>query len=175
MQALECAETLLDSPEAKHEFRIDDAAALLLMLGGEASGESSVPSLELPKAAHTPSKESIMSYDSFVEPHLTDSVPPSSGKRAVVKVDRVLRCGSCEGCRRADCGRCPNCRDKPKFGGGGVKKQACQHRRCLQPTRTGGGQWAIGKDHQGAPEPDSDDASQDSTVSFSPKLQPRSR
>ena len=55
---------------------------------------------------------------------------------------------------------CSNCRDKPKFGGGGVKKQACQHRRCLQPTRTGGGQCAIGKNPQGAPEPDPDDASQ---------------
>lgn len=63
-------------------------------------------------------------------------------KRTVVKVDRVLRCGACEGCRRADCGRCPNCKDKPKFGGAGVKKQACQYRRCLQPTRTGGGRWA---------------------------------
>ena len=80
-------------------------------------------------------------------------------------MDRVLRCGArhartrghlwsgltscprppfsggCEGCRRADCGRCPNCKDKPKFGGAGVKKQACQYRRCLQPTRTGCGRW----------------------------------
>ena len=73
--------------------------------------------------------------------HLAVQQKPSHGnltpKRAVIKVDRVLRCGACEGCRRSDCGRCPNCRDKPKFGGAGVKKQACNHRRCLQPTRTG--------------------------------------
>ena len=75
-------------------------------------------------------------------PHLPEQQQGRPPKRAVVKVDRVLRCGACDGCKRADCGRCPNCRDKPKFGGAGVKKQACQHRRCLQPTRTGGGRWA---------------------------------
>lgn len=53
-----------------------------------------------------------------------------------VKVDRALRCGACEGCRRADCGQCPNCRDKKAYGGAGVKKQSCSNRRCLNPTRT---------------------------------------
>ena len=169
MQALECAETLLDSPEVKNDFRMDDAAALLLMLGGDVGSseevDSSVPALELPRAQAP--LESVLPANVQPPP---EQAPTPSGKRAVVKVDRVLRCGSCEGCRRADCGRCPNCRDKPKFGGAGVKKQACQHRRCLQPTRTGGGQWAIRQHQQTALEADSDDASQDSTVSFSPKL-----
>jgi len=66
------------------------------------------------------------------------AVKPSSKSRAN-KVDRTLRCGACDGCKRADCGRCPNCKDKPKFGGAGVKKQACQYRGCLTPTRTGNG------------------------------------
>ena len=43
-----------------------------------------------------------------------------------------------------------------------MKKQACQHRRCLQPTRTGGGQWAMRPDGG-----DSDgEVSNDSTVPY---------
>ncbi|EOD06215.1 hypothetical protein EMIHUDRAFT_446541 [Emiliania huxleyi CCMP1516] len=74
----------------------------------------------------------------LVSPLLEVAVKPSSKSRAN-KVDRALRCGTCDGCKRADCGRCPNCKDKPKFGGPGVKKQACQYRGCLTPTRTGNG------------------------------------
>jgi len=100
----------------------------------------------------------------LVSPLLEVAVKPSSKSRAN-KVDRALRCafaaqevpertgahahrparrrrhraGACDGCKRADCGRCPNCKDKPKFGGAGVKKQACQYRGCLTPTRTGNG------------------------------------
>ena len=47
------------------------------------------------------------------------------------KTSKTMRCNSCTGCQRMDCGRCPNCRDKPKFGGAGVKKQSCIHRMCL--------------------------------------------
>jgi len=36
---------------------------------------------------------------------------------------------------RPDCGECVNCFDKPKFGGPGVKKQACSGRKCLCPNR----------------------------------------
>ena len=107
------------------------------------------------KALHCLSSESLSSQ--------SDQNRPSSTKRAVAKVDRVLRCGACEGCRRADCGRCPNCKDKPKFGGAGVKKQACQYRRCLQPTRTGGGRWAHRPQQSSETVSDSDDASQGST------------
>ena len=51
-----------------------------------------------------------------------------SGKRA-----RTARCGSCAGCVRGDCGECKNCLDKPKFGGRGIKKQACVRRACCNP------------------------------------------
>ena len=40
------------------------------------------------------------------------------------------RCGECEGCMRDDCGQCPACLDKPKFGGRGTKKRACDKRVC---------------------------------------------
>ena len=39
--------------------------------------------------------------------------------------NRSLRCGVCQACRARDCGSCKNCRDKPRFGGPGVKKKAC--------------------------------------------------
>ena len=39
---------------------------------------------------------------------------------------RGVRCMECPACLRTeDCGSCVFCKDKPKFGGPGVKKQAC--------------------------------------------------
>ena len=39
---------------------------------------------------------------------------------------RGVRCMECPACfRKDDCGECEMCRDKRKFGGPGVKKQAC--------------------------------------------------
>ena len=52
----------------------------------------------------------------------------AGGKKA-----RLARCGECSGCTRGDCGECKNCRDKPKYGGPGVKKQACLCRVCSNP------------------------------------------
>jgi hypothetical protein len=46
---------------------------------------------------------------------------------------RGSRCGTCVNCLRPDCGRCTNCMDKSKFGGPGIKKQACTARKCLAP------------------------------------------
>ena len=39
---------------------------------------------------------------------------------------RGVRCNACSAClRKEDCGKCIMCKDKKKFGGPGVKKQAC--------------------------------------------------
>ncbi|KAM4630890.1 histone-lysine N-methyltransferase 2B [Polymixia lowei] len=44
---------------------------------------------------------------------------------------RSRRCGACQGCHiRDDCGKCINCRDKPKFGGPNTKRQCCIYRKC---------------------------------------------
>lgn len=176
--ALECSEQINfePSPEVKPAppvNQMDDAAALLLMLSGGAEDDQAQSQSGAPPALKLPQSQLDARSHAFppafmpqmVNPHNPHPpTPGSASKRAMVKVDRVLRCGACEGCRRADCGRCPNCKDKPKFGGAGVKKQACQHRRCLQPTRTGGGQWAIRQQQEGG---DSDgDVSQDSTVPY---------
>jgi len=52
-------------------------------------------------------------------------------KRPRPATTRTARCGSCAGCMRGDCGDCKNCLDKPKYGGRGIKKQACLRRACL--------------------------------------------
>ncbi len=57
--------------------------------------------------------------------HRTDYV---YGGRSTAQKNR--RCGECEGCTREDCSRCDPCQDKPKFGGRGLKKQACVYRLC---------------------------------------------
>lgn len=43
---------------------------------------------------------------------------------------RKRRCQQCHGCLAQDCGNCNNCKDKPKFGGPGRKKQCCIKRKC---------------------------------------------
>ena len=43
---------------------------------------------------------------------------------------RGPRCKKCPGCLRDDCGECRTCRDKPKYGGVGILKQACLQRNC---------------------------------------------
>ncbi|KAL8164158.1 UNVERIFIED_CONTAM: hypothetical protein K2H54_046950 [Gekko kuhli] len=48
------------------------------------------------------------------------------------KSRRNRKCGECEACQlKTDCGRCDFCRDKPKFGGGNLKRQKCRWRQCL--------------------------------------------
>ena len=44
------------------------------------------------------------------------------------KKSRNRKCGRCETCIVKDCGKCKNCEDKLKFGGTGVRKQACLNR-----------------------------------------------
>ena len=55
-----------------------------------------------------------------------------TGDRAIVhrKRRRRIRCHDCAGCLASDCGKCEYCKDKPKFGGPGRKRQACVHRKC---------------------------------------------
>ena len=53
-----------------------------------------------------------------------------SGKNVI----HTLPCRQCDGClKQNDCGRCINCKDKPKFGGNGVRKQKCLKRCCKRP------------------------------------------
>ena len=102
LTALECSEQLNfeASPEMKaaepvpapvpETPQMDDAAALLLMLG--AGGDANPPALTLPQsqmsAAGAPAPGAPKAGGAGAQPS------PASTKRAVVKVDRVLRCGA---------------------------------------------------------------------------------
>ena len=58
----------------------------------------------------------------------------SSATESGKKRGTLQRCGQCVPCTRSDCGACQNCLDKPKFGGPGLRKQACEKKRCLTMT-----------------------------------------
>ena len=59
------------------------------------------------------------------------SVPlKSAGSNRNKMRKRRVACGHCSPCLREDCGDCSSCRDKPKFGGLGKKKQKCLLKKC---------------------------------------------
>jgi len=78
--------------------------------------------------------------------HLTRHTPKSvPNKNYSAGKLRGTRCGRCEGCKRDDCAKCVFCKDKPKFGGPGKKKQRCKMRICTNfQHRTGGGKVCLG-------------------------------
>ena len=47
--------------------------------------------------------------------------------------DKRARCGECAGCLGVDCGSCPNCADKPKFGGTGEPNREVFQPQELRP------------------------------------------
>lgn len=44
--------------------------------------------------------------------------------------EKATRCGECDGCRADECGVCIMCKDMPKRGGKGLKRQPCERRVC---------------------------------------------
>ncbi|CAI5728803.1 unnamed protein product [Peronospora destructor] len=50
---------------------------------------------------------------------------------------RIGRCGKCAGCLAEDCMKCGHCQDMKKYGGPGLRKQSCKHRKCLNPKMWG--------------------------------------
>ena len=75
----------------------------------------------LKKKTHTPTSSSANSKQLTLTPRAV----MSEGHRK-----RGKGCGGCIGCLREDCGSCIYCKDKPKFGGPGKKKQRCSLRVC---------------------------------------------
>ena len=66
---------------------------------------------------------------SQVEPHKRIKHGGGGGNPSP-RLTQKYRCGKCDECLVGDCGCCASCLDKPKFGGRGSRKQACQMRRC---------------------------------------------
>lgn len=60
-------------------------------------------------------------------------------------VKRGRGCAKCEGCVKPDCGVCLFCKDKPKFGGPGKKKQRCEKRTCTNFQHTPGSRQYLRK------------------------------
>ena len=93
------------------------------------------PALVLPKRARTDhhiagggSGSPYVAVDSAM------STQPEPGGPNVHPAAKRRRCGSCIGCRSANCGVCSNCKDMPKFGGAGTKRQSCSNRKCIELT-----------------------------------------
>jgi hypothetical protein len=61
----------------------------------------------------------------------TPPVPPLLRHGLGCVRPHARRCGKCNGCLRARCGECRECRDSPAFGGCGIRKRSCVHRKCL--------------------------------------------
>jgi hypothetical protein len=72
-----------------------------------------------------PSPSSFSSYHIFLPPPTIVSSPAGAFQPA-----RRHRCNECVACLRRDCGACDFCLDMKKFGGPGIKKQACKNRKC---------------------------------------------
>lgn len=62
------------------------------------------------------------------------NIKPESEQRAmavpIISVEKQKRCGECNGCKAPECGVCVMCKDMPKRGGKGLKKQPCELRVC---------------------------------------------
>ena len=86
-------------------------------------------------AGQTKTAQKVTPKAALAEKVRTSAPRLSASKQDVVTPDADRRrrgrgCGQCVGCQRADCGTCIFCKDKPKFGGPGVKKQRCALRTC---------------------------------------------
>lgn len=75
--------------------------------------------------------ESVRKRREAAETH----VKPTPAKRVRWGAHKRLACLECAGCKRAECGRCWACLDKPKFGGQNLKRQRCLERRCVLLSR----------------------------------------
>ena len=97
--------------------------------------ERHVDSYSTPKSSASP-LSSIRSIDKKIASLNRRSAGKSPRVDSIAYVPsvraRTTGCGNCKGCLREDCGECVFCKDKPKFGGPGRKKQKCLLRACIK-------------------------------------------
>ena len=77
------------------------------------------------KKESDPSENVAKSQEEEEDSRLKKNRTPSDRQKA------RKRCNECTGCKAEDCGSCAPCKDKKKFGGPNVRKQACKMRQCL--------------------------------------------
>lgn len=113
--------TAASAPTTPSSARREDGAAVAttsMTPGPSGAGKRATkPPIRLQMSAASDK----MDDDSFTE---MDGDEKKPSKR------RGRGCGRCVGCVRGDCGKCVYCKDKPKFGGPGRKKQRCMLRVC---------------------------------------------
>ena len=105
-----------------HAERKADAAAMRRMLLADDEQTNTSP---LPRKPPPPPPTKAYSKELLEEARLLMTL-----RGGPLRVVSKVRCGECTSCLRRDCGVCANCRDKPRFGGNGVRKRACMERRC---------------------------------------------
>mmetsp|Transcript_5639 Transcript_5639/g.14407 ORF Transcript_5639/g.14407 Transcript_5639/m.14407 type:complete len:168 (+) Transcript_5639:108-611(+) len=123
--------SLLHMPPTKRALHAGPPSPELFDLDGPLSptGKAAASALfELSAAVDV--ERPVFAYIGGTKRPLTEEEQERMAKRI-----RSSRCGTCVNCLQPDCGKCANCSDKPKFGGPGVKKQACSARKCLCPNR----------------------------------------
>lgn len=109
---------------------------------GASTPTMKTPSIALSKviSSNTRSANRNKKRPSKVPERLTMSLESQKARKRIIISDpsaspqssrkRGRGCGDCPGCLRDDCGKCTYCKDKPKFGGPGRKKQRCALRVC---------------------------------------------
>jgi hypothetical protein len=118
------------SGDSDMEEEMAEANSPVLMMGrGEGRGE---PSRPIGGGTVTPDKDdaSDSSWEAkSARKSSRPKMPPrqhSIGDEPGPLRKRGVRCMECPAClRKDDCAKCEYCRDKKKFGGPGIKKQAC--------------------------------------------------
>lgn len=73
----------------------------------------------------------LMSMRGDVAPSETEADEELAFRYNIARRKRKRQCSRCS--TRSDCGVCAACLDKPKFGGGGTRKQGCFGKRCACP------------------------------------------
>nr|AFV53350.1 DNA (cytosine-5-)-methyltransferase 1 [Pleurobrachia bachei] len=91
--------------------------------GNKPSGPRKTKSTDTSHATVTPLVQATFEGLFFDQLSHADTVEADGGPRK--------RCGVCVGCKAEDCGTCPTCKDKVKFGGSGKRRQACINRGCV--------------------------------------------
>ena len=111
----------MEAQESGEERRPRQLLAPIMTLQAPASSPRHSQRVRIPSKKSTP-----LISELEMTAHVRAVTSSSGGKSSTGARKRGVRCMECAACLHSeDCGSCIYCKDKPKFGGPGVKKQAC--------------------------------------------------